>query len=62
MKHVLEYEELSTISGGTFLDGVCIAVGIGKFFAPALAITGVGLVVLNVATVGCLIYEVSKLD
>ena len=62
MKHVLEYEELSAISGGTFLDGVCIAVGVGKLFAPVLAITGVGLVVLNVATVGCLIYEVSKLD
>lgn len=62
MKQIIKNEDLSSISGGTFVDGFCIAVGIGRFFAPALAITGVGLVVLNVASLGCLVYEASKLD
>jgi hypothetical protein len=62
MEKVLQYDEMVTIKGGSFLDGVCLAVGIGKLFAPVLAVTGVGLVILNVATVGCLIYEISTLD
>lgn len=62
MKKLLDYNEMTTTCGGTFLDGVCLAVGVGKFFAPVLAITGVGLVVLNVATVGCLIYKASTIE
>lgn len=62
MSNLIDYDEMSTIKGGNFLDGVCLAVGVGKLFAPVLAITGVGLVVLNVATVGCLIYKASTVD
>lgn len=62
MRKLLDYDEMNAIRGGGFLDGVCIAVGIGKFFAPVLAITGVGLVILNAATVGCLIYKVATLE
>jgi hypothetical protein len=62
MGSVVDYEVMATTIGGSFLDGVCLAVGVGKLFAPVLAITGVGLVVLNVATVGCLIYKASTID
>ena len=62
MRRLLDHDEMNSTSGGGFLDGVCIAVGVGKIFAPVLAITGVGLVILNAATVGCLIYKVATLE
>ncbi|HMT77799.1 MAG TPA: hypothetical protein PKA44_08795 [Saprospiraceae bacterium] len=57
MRKIIDYDEMVATQGGKFIDGFCLAVGVGRLFAPVLAITGVGLVVLNVATAGCLIYE-----
>jgi hypothetical protein len=61
MKNVLSIREMSEISGGKFWDGFCVAVGIGSYAAPLLAISGVGLAILLVTDVGCIAYHASHL-
>jgi hypothetical protein len=61
MKNVLSTEKMSEISAGSFWDGVCVAVGIGNIISPFLALTGVGVVVLSIADIGCLAHLASKL-
>ncbi len=62
MKQILAYEEMSTTVGGNFWDGFCVVVTVGKIFAPVLAITGVGLVLVNAATIGCAIYKIATIE
>lgn len=61
MKNVLSKEQMSEISGGSFWGGFCVAVGIGSYAAPFLAISGVGLAILVVADLGCIGYHATKL-
>ena len=62
MDRKLTYDEMSITQGGNFWDGFCAVVAVGRILAPVLAITGVGLVVLNAATIGCVVYEIAILD
>jgi len=62
MKKVLTVEEMAQIDGGSaFWDGFCIGASAAKLISPILALTGVGIVLLNATTIGCLIYGASKL-
>ncbi len=61
MKRELSFYEMSQTSGGSFWGGFCVAVGIGNLAAPFLALTGVGIVLLAAADIGCLGYAASQL-
>ena len=39
----------------------CVAVGVGNLISPFIALTGVGVVLLVAADIGCLGYASSKL-
>ena len=62
MKETLTYEDMSTTLGGNFLDGFCVVVGVANVLTPLLAFTGVGLVIVKTAGIGCLIYKAATLD
>jgi len=57
MKRIESFDEMSqTVGGSAFWDGFCLGVSIANLASPILAISGVGLLVLKGAAVGCLIY------
>lgn len=62
MRQMLTYDEMCNTIGGNFWDGFCVVVGIANVFAPALAFTGVGYVIVKTAGVGCLIYKIATLE
>ncbi len=62
MKQILTYDEMTNTIGGNFVDGFCVVIGVARLFAPLLAFTGVGYVIVKTAAVGCIIYELATLD
>ncbi len=50
----LKTEEMSSINGGSFMDGVCGAFAMARLFAAPLAITGVGLGIVTAGTAVCI--------
>jgi len=61
MTNELSFEEMSQTSGGSFWGGFCVAVGVGNLISPFLALTGVGIVLLVAADIGCIGYAAAQL-
>ena len=54
----LKSEEMSSINGGGFWDGVCAAVAVARVFAVPLAFTPGGVLALGIGTSVCILAKI----